>query len=184
MHLPRVFAAIFLFFIVVGGLFAFILAPNIRSRRADTPATVTASLPSGTSVSTQDEVRRLTLSVRFESPTYKSGERAIVITQVKNPTRQTITAQFPDACTQPTLSAEGLAPSYQVCAQATTYVILKPGQSLTQTESLYLQPADADVFSFPPLDARVLRLRSGQTEYSLSATWAQLQASTILRVEG
>lgn len=182
MHLPRVFAAIFLFFVVMGGIIALIMAPGIRNRRAATPATVTATLPSGITVSSDDAVRQLTLSAQFEAATYNPNDRAVLITRLTNPTRQTIVARLADACTEPTLVADDLAPSYQVCAQSTTYVIFRPGQTLTQTQSLYLQSATADVLAMLPFDARALRLQTGVNTYTVTATWLSLHATADLHV--
>lgn len=182
MHLPRVFAAIFLFFVVMGGIIALIMAPGIRNRRAATPATVTATLPSGTTVSSDDAVRQLTLSAQFEAATYTPNDRAVLTTRLKNPTRQTIVARLADACTEPALAADGLAPSYQVCAQSTTYVVFKPGQTLTQTQSLYLQSATADVLTMLPFDARALHLQPGVDTYTVTATWLSLHTTADLHV--
>lgn len=166
----------------MGAIIAFIYAPGIRNRAAATPATVTAALPSGTAVSPDDVVRQLTLSAQFEAATYTPNDRAVLTTRLKNPTRQTIVAQLANACTEPTLAADDLAPPYQVCAQSTTYIIFKPGQTLTQTQSLFLQSAAGDVFTLPPFDSQVLRLQPGVNSYTVTATWLSLHATADLHV--
>ena len=69
MHIPGMFAAFFLFIVVVGAILGFIFLPSMQYRAAS-HTRVTNALPSKISVSKDADVRELTMTAEFDATTY------------------------------------------------------------------------------------------------------------------